>query len=108
MPFQIQYAEAAANDIRALRAFDQRKVLDGIEEHLTHQPQQTSRSRIKAMGQPFWSQYRLRIDDFRIYYDIDEENHVVNVLRVLEKGAEATPLSPTENRTEDENSNLDR
>ena len=60
------------------------------------------------MGQPFWSQYRLRIDDFRVYYDIDEENRVVNVLRVLRKGTEPTPQPPLENRTDDEDSHLDR
>jgi mRNA interferase RelE/StbE len=89
-PYRLQYAALAADDIRALRAFDQCKVLDGIEEHLSDHPQQTSKSRIKAMGQPFWSQYRLRIDDFRVYYDIDENDHVVNVLRVLKKGTEPT------------------
>ena len=95
MQYNVQYAEAAAEDIRGLRAFDRRKVLDGIEEHLTHQPQQPSKSRIKAMTQPFWSQYRLRIDAFRVYYDVDEENHTVSVLRVLEKGTEQTPQTPS-------------
>jgi mRNA-degrading endonuclease RelE of RelBE toxin-antitoxin system len=94
MQYDIQYAEAASNDIRSMRAFDQRKVLDGIEHYLAHQPQQPSKSRIKAMTQPFWSQYRLRIDDFRVYYDVDEENHTVSVLRVLKKGAEPTPQLP--------------
>ena len=80
-PYEISYAEEAAGDIRGLRAFDQNKVMAGIEEHLTLQPCQESRSRIKAMSQPFWSQFRLRVDDFRVYYDVDEEEHTVNVLR---------------------------
>ena len=45
------------------------------------------------MAQPFWSQYRLRIDDFRVYYDIDASKYAVNILRVLKKGTGPTPQS---------------
>lgn len=89
-PYEIRYADEAAADIRGLRRFDQRKVLEGIELHLTHQPRLVSKSRIKAMVQPFWSQYRLRIDDFRAYYDVDDEQHLVHVLRVLTKTTQGT------------------
>ncbi len=74
-----------------LRRFDQSKVLDGIEQHLRHQPKLESKSRIKAMQQPFWSQYRLRIDDFRVYYDVDDNSKQVHVLRVLRKTSQPTP-----------------
>ena len=43
------------------------------------------------MTQPFWSEYRLRVSDFRVYYDVDETRHVVHVLRILFKGAGTTP-----------------
>ena len=78
----------------ALRAFDQRKILDAIAQYLARRPQQESKSRIRAMAKPFWSQYRLRVDDFRVYYDIHAPQHAVSVLRVLKKGTEATPQSP--------------
>jgi mRNA-degrading endonuclease RelE of RelBE toxin-antitoxin system len=90
-PYEIRYASVAAADVRSLRAFDQRKVLEGIEQHLTFQPRFVSRSRIKIMVQPFWSRYRLRLDDFRVYYDVDEESRRVHVLRVLRKITESTP-----------------
>src|SRR5438874_2209327 len=90
-PYEIRYAEEAAADLQNLRTFDQRKVLDGIDLHLTSQPMFVSKSRIKAMSQPFWSQFRLRIDDFRVYYDVDEDGHIVHVLRVLGKTAQTTP-----------------
>jgi mRNA-degrading endonuclease RelE of RelBE toxin-antitoxin system len=89
-PYEIRYADEAVADIRGLRKLDQRKVMDGIELHLAHQPKLASKSRIKEMKQPFWSQYRLRIDDFRVYYDVDDESTVVNVLRVLEKTNQPT------------------
>jgi mRNA interferase RelE/StbE len=89
--FEIRYADEAVNDLRRLRAFDQRRILEGIELHLSFQPKFVSRSRIKLMVQPFWSQFRLRIDEYRIYYDVDDEAHVVSVLRVLMKTTEPTP-----------------
>jgi mRNA-degrading endonuclease RelE of RelBE toxin-antitoxin system len=90
-PYEIRYACEAVQDIRGLRKFDQRKVLDGIEIYLSHQPKFLSRSRIKAMSQPFWSNYRLRVDDFRVYYDVNDEKRIVNVLRVLMKTTDQTP-----------------
>ncbi len=101
-PYSIQYAEEAVEDIKALRAYDQRKILDGIQSHLHFSPSQVSRTGIKKMLQPFWSQYRLRIEDFRVYYDVDEARHTVNILRVLKKGQRETPkeISNETNRTD--------
>ena len=72
IPYKIRYANEAVDDVRGMRKFDQRKVLEGIEIHLTHQPKFVSKSRIKAMAQPFWRQYRLRVDEFRVYYQSDD------------------------------------
>jgi mRNA-degrading endonuclease RelE of RelBE toxin-antitoxin system len=73
-----------------LRAFDRTKVFDAIERHLSSRPKAASRSRIKAMQQPFWSHYRLRVDRFRVYYDVDDEKRIVYVLRVLTKDTNQT------------------
>lgn len=89
--FIIVYALEAVSDIRQLRAFDRSKVVDGIKLFLEHSPTKVSKSRIKKMTQPYWSQYRLRIDDFRVYYDVDELRREVSVLRVLEKTKESSP-----------------
>ena len=94
-PYQIRYAALGADDLRALRAFDQQKVLAAMEQHLLHEPTRVSKSRIKLMTQPFWSGYRLRVDDFRVYYDVDEVDRVVMILRVLEKGSGPTPAQWT-------------
>ena len=67
-----------------------------METHLSLEPTKKSRSRIKKMEQPFWSQFRLRIDDFRVYYDVDEEKRVVMILRIIEKGTDQTQGSPND------------
>jgi mRNA interferase RelE/StbE len=84
----------AENDIRELRKFEQVKVLEGIEKHLSHQPRLESKSRIKALRQPYWSQYRLRIEEIRVYYDVEDELHQVQVLRVLVKESRLTEEEP--------------
>jgi mRNA-degrading endonuclease RelE of RelBE toxin-antitoxin system len=94
-PYNIQYAHEAAKDLHVLRAFDRKAMLDAIEQQLGTEPTRTSRSRIKQMRQPFWSQYRLRVADFRVYYDVQVEQRTVYVLRVLEKGQGKTPEKPT-------------
>jgi len=92
--FNIEYSKAAANDVKQQRKFDQKKILDGIETHLRHEPTKTSHTRIKLMDQPFWSEYRLRVEDFRVYYDVDEALGTVDVLRVFEKGQSETRKEP--------------
>jgi mRNA-degrading endonuclease RelE of RelBE toxin-antitoxin system len=89
--FEVRYAREAADDIRGLRAFDRQRLISAIPQFLTVAPTTVSRSRIKRLTQPFWSQFRLRVDDFRVYYDVDEATRVVNVLRVLLKGGAQTP-----------------
>ncbi len=92
--FEIRYDEMAAAEIEALRAFESRKIMEAIELHLRHSPKTESRSRIKKMRAPFWSEFRLRVDDFRVYYDVDDEQRLVKILRVLSKTTESTPGEP--------------
>ncbi len=93
--YTIQYTDEAVADLKALRAYDQRKVLRHIESHLVFEPLKDSKSRIKPMLQPFRSQYRLRSEYLRVYYDVSDDPRVVHVLRVLQKTTGATMENPT-------------
>ena len=75
----------AIDDLRDLRAFDRRAVVDTIERVLGSAPERVSRSRIKRLRGIDSPQYRLRVDEFRIFYDV--EGGEVYVLRVLPKAA---------------------
>ncbi len=93
--YDIEYAERAIVDLESLRAFDRRRIVEAVQLHLAHEPKRESKSRIKEMTQPFWSHYRLRVNEFRVYYDVVEDSRMVNILRVLEKGTRQTPeVSP--------------
>ena len=89
--YLIHYSPQAVNDLRSFRAFDRAQVIAAIELHLTHEPRLQSRSRIKQVTQPFWSHFRLRCGDFRVYYDVEDATERVNVLRIVEKGTAQTP-----------------
>lgn len=72
-------------------------ILDAIEIYLVHQPKQESRSRIKRLRQIASPEFRLRVDDFRIFYDVDDIQLDVTVLRVLSKADSTEYLETLEN-----------
>ncbi len=93
MAFRIELVDAAKADLRRLRGVDRAKVLDRIEMHLTYQPTVQSRSRIKQLRPGTYPPYRLRVEDIRIYYDVDETGHLVVVLGIVPKSDSAAWLA---------------
>ena len=93
-PYKVRYAKEAIEDIQSLRAYDRGKIFAAIERHLFHDPLRVSRTQIKRMLQPFWSQFRLRVQDFRVYYDVDEPQRIVDILRILKKEVGQTLQEP--------------
>ena len=70
MRYEIVFALDADSSLRRIRAYDRVAVLDAIERHLRHEPMRTSKSRIKALRDLRHPQYRLRIGDLRVFYDV--------------------------------------
>ena len=87
MTFRITFAPEALEDFRDLRAHDRAAVADGIDEHLRHQPTRASKSRIKRLRGMSQPQYRLRVGDVRIFYDVHENE--VAVLGIVAKASTA-------------------
>ena len=81
--FRIVVRPRAAEQIRRLRRIDAVAVLDAIETHLRHEPDRLSRSRIKRLRGSHAATYRLRVGDFRVFYDVAEAE--VIVIAVLHK-----------------------
>ena len=81
--YRIVVRPHAVAQIRRLRRIDAVAILDAIETHLRHEPDRVSRSRIKRLrGKPS-ATYRLRIGDYRVFYDLSEG--AVVVVAVLHK-----------------------
>ncbi len=85
MPFRIEFVQQAEADLDEIRAFDRGAILDAIEQQLQSEPGRISRSRIKRLRSLESPAYRLRVGDYRVFYDVDEAQHAVTVLRVLSK-----------------------
>lgn len=83
MSYEIVLSSQAIEDIRRFRANDRATLKEALETHLRHAPQMESRSRIKRLRGMARPQYRLRVDDFRVFYDITGD--MVEILAIVAK-----------------------
>ena len=83
MPFEIVLAPEAVEDLRRLKANIRAAVRDGFEDHLRHEPTRTSRSRIKRLRGIRRPQFRLRVGEVRVFYDVSETT--VEILAIVAK-----------------------
>jgi mRNA interferase RelE/StbE len=83
MPFAIVLAPEADDDLRRLTATVRATVRAALVTHLWHEPGKTSRSRIKRLRGLHRPQYRLRVGEVRVFYDIS--GTTVEVLAIVAK-----------------------
>jgi mRNA interferase RelE/StbE len=81
--YEIILSPEAVDDLRALKAILRSMVREAIETHLRDSPTKTSKSRIKRLRGFSRPQYRLRVDTFRVYYDVTEGT--VEILAIIDK-----------------------
>jgi mRNA-degrading endonuclease RelE of RelBE toxin-antitoxin system len=94
MAHAVVVAPEAVKQLKALRATVYAEVRDALEQYLRHEPSKVGKSRIKrlrALSQP---QYRLRVGDIRVYYDVRAKT--VEVLAILTKAQAASWLKDKE------------
>jgi len=85
MSWEIVLAPEAVRDFRRLTARHRANVRDALEKHLRHEPAKVSRSRIKRLRGISKPQYRLRVGEIRVFYDIGESQ--VEVLAIVPKSS---------------------
>ncbi|MGH8622315.1 MAG: type II toxin-antitoxin system RelE family toxin [Burkholderiales bacterium] len=83
MRFGIVLAPEAVADLRRLKANLRTAVREALETHLRHEPTKTSRSRIKRLRGLSRPQYRLRVEEVRVFYDVS--GSTVEVLAIVAK-----------------------
>ncbi len=83
MRYEIILAPEAVEDLRRLSARDRSTVRDAIERHLRFEPQKVGRSSIKRLRGIDRPQYRLRVGEFRVFYDVRED--AVEILAIVSK-----------------------
>ena len=83
MRFEILLAPEAVEDLRSLKAKLRAAVREALEEHLRYEPEKVSRSRIKRLRGLSRPQYRLRVGEVRVFYDVAGDT--VEVLAIVAK-----------------------
>ena len=83
MPFDVILAPEAVEDLKRLKPHLRAAVRTAFETHLRHEPEKTSRSRIKRLAGLRRPQYRLRVGNIRVFYDVS--GNAVEILAVVAK-----------------------
>ena len=91
MRHEIILAPESAKDLKRLSARARCEVLDALETHLRHEPTKTSRSRIKRLRGLSRPQYRLRVSEMRVFYDVEAGR--VEILAIVMKSDAAAWLA---------------
>jgi mRNA interferase RelE/StbE len=82
MKHRVVFTQEAREDYRDLPARIRAEVGDAINRHLLHEPARIGRSRIKRLRGTRKPQYRLRVGDVRVFYDVREgEVEVLAIVR---------------------------
>lgn len=96
MRFAVILAPEAVDDLKKLKASVRTAVRTALETHLRHEPRKTSRSRIKRLRGLARPEYRLRVGDVRVFYDVT--GSTVEVLAIVSKSEAESWLAQFGNR----------
>ena len=88
--YAIEVTDLAVEELRELRTFDRRPILEAIRQQLTYEPTAVTRNR--KLLEPLVSDFEavppiweLRVGNYRIFYDVDEEEKIVYIRAVRYK-----------------------
>jgi mRNA interferase RelE/StbE len=90
MPFAVILAPEAVEGLNSLNANVRATVRAAIKTHLEHEPMKISRSRIKRLRGLDRPQYRLRVGEVRVFYDVSDD--IVEILAIMSKSEVETWL----------------
>jgi mRNA-degrading endonuclease RelE of RelBE toxin-antitoxin system len=81
--FEVELKTEATRALRRMKRFHAVQVLGAIETHLRFEPERTSRSGIKKLRGKQRTAFRLRVGEYRVFYDVFEK--LVTVVAILHK-----------------------
>ncbi len=87
MRYEVVLAPEAAKAYRSLPAYRRAELRDALERHLRHEPTRVSKSRNKRLRGLSQPQYRLRVGEVRVFYDVTRET--VEILAIVTKAEAA-------------------
>ena len=93
--FEIEITDLAVEELKGIRAFDRRRIVEEIDRQLDVQPTHVTKNRKRLDSAvpdfehvaPVWE---LRVGEFRVFYDVDESAQIVFVRAVRRKRQDQT------------------
>ncbi len=79
--FTIELTEEALKDLKSLKRYEQVRVIDIVEKQLQREPTRQTRNR-KPLRPNELSEWELRVDKYRVFYDVGLENEIVKIKAV--------------------------
>jgi mRNA-degrading endonuclease RelE of RelBE toxin-antitoxin system len=77
--YDIRFSGEADEHMGELTARQRATVLDAVDRQLLHEPTKDTRNRKRMQSDkaPFIAPWELRVDELRVYYDVEEEPKAV-------------------------------
>jgi mRNA-degrading endonuclease RelE of RelBE toxin-antitoxin system len=87
MSYTIEIASLGFDELQTIKVFHRRQIVQSIDEQLTNTPANETRNRKVLTGlQPQFEHdppvWELRVGEYRVYYDVNEESKTVSVRAV--------------------------
>ena len=76
--FQIEFTSEAIQDMRSFRKPERRRIIEEIGSQLKHFPAQETRNKKKLRPNRV-AEWELRVDKFRVFYDVEKEERSVKI-----------------------------
>jgi len=81
--FKIVFKREAVRQLKKIKRYHTRAILDAIESHLGEEPEKATRTSIKRLRGRQQATFRLRVQDYRVFYDVIEDR--VEIVQILHK-----------------------
>jgi mRNA-degrading endonuclease RelE of RelBE toxin-antitoxin system len=86
--YQVELAEEAKIDLSSYNAYERKTIVSAIRDQLTNQPIDATRNRKQLRDNPI-ARWELRVDKYRVFYEVQEDSRLVTVVAVGHKDHEA-------------------
>lgn len=83
--FRINFKSQSIDDLKRMKRYHAAAILDAIEKRLADEPERITRGSIKRLRGRQQSTFRLRVADYRVFYDVVEDRE--EIVRILHKSA---------------------
>ncbi len=76
--YDIEFSDTANQDLKWFRKYEQKIILDGIDDNLKYEPNVETRNR-KHLRPNETAEWELRLGDYRVIYDVYEVVRIVSI-----------------------------